>query len=173
MAKLDASGQTIAPPSYSEDTGWWVDKRGVRYVDNGVPYLTTYQLAAELGMYPETLFRWCRKWFGELPRGRAGAGMGYRIPEEYRMVARLWLSVEDPRVREVGRRAIITDPKEFLVVVANVGTTHYTDREVVGRVDTLTKHSTFRGQIISIMHVGDASNPNPEDPEQSDNQTGE
>jgi AraC-like DNA-binding protein len=155
MARLDSVGQTIAPPSYSEDPSWWVDKRGVRYVDNGVPYLTTYELAAELSMYPETLFRWCKKWFGVLPRGRAGAGMGYRIPLEYRMVARLWLRSEDNRLREVGRRAIITDPKDWVVVVDNIGTTHYTDREAVGRMDTLTKHPTFRGQVISTMYVGD------------------
>lgn len=159
MPRLDNKGEVVSPPSYSEQPGWWEDKRGVRYVDNGIPYLTTHQLAAELDLYPETVFRWCRKWFPQLPRGRAGAGMGYRIPLEYRMVARAWLQTEDPALREVIRRAIVAEPKNWVVVVDNVGSTHYTDREVVGRMETLVKHPTFRGHIISTMYVGDPNKP--------------
>lgn len=142
-----------AVPSLGENPDW-VDERGVRYVKDDVPHLTTHELAKSLGMYPETLFRWCRKWFGNLPKGRAGAGMGYRIPLEYELVARAWLMTEDPRLREVVRRAIVADPKDYVVVVANIGSTHYSDREVVGRVESLTSSPTYRHHALHIFHVG-------------------
>lgn len=147
----------VTPPTtYDKENWWWHDERGVRYVvSDDVLYLTTHQLAKELRMYPETLFRWCRKWFGDLPPGRDGARMGYRIPLEYRLVARAWLQTEDMRVREVARRAIVESPKNFVVVVANIGSTHYTDREVVGRIESLTTVPTFRGHAISVIYVGD------------------
>lgn len=133
----------------------WHDERGVRYVDDGEPYLTTHQLAKELGMYPETLFRWCVKWFGPLPAGRRGAKMGYRIPLEYRLVARAWLQTENPYLREICRRALVDSPKNFVVVVANLGSTHYSASEVVGRVDSLLKSSAYGTHLISIIGVGD------------------
>jgi hypothetical protein len=157
MAKVRDINAPPNPPPYSEDPDWWVDERGVRYADNGVPYLTTHQLARELDLYPETVFRWCRKWFGPLPQGRSGAGLGYRIPLEYRMVARAWIVTEDVRLREIMRRSIVADPKDWVVVVANVGSTHYTDRETVGRMETLIRHPTFRGHAISAMYVGDSN----------------
>jgi len=155
MARLDAMGAAITPPTFSEHEGWWEDKRGVRYVDDGVPYLTTHQLAKELGMYPETVFRWCVKWFGALPAGRGGAKMGYRIPLEYRTVARAWLQTEEPRLREVIRRAIVADPKNWVVVVANLGSTHYSGREAIGRMQSLVDSPTFKGSIVSMIYVGD------------------
>lgn len=140
-------------PSLGENPEW-VDERGVRFADTGEPYLTTHDLAKMYGMHPETVFRWCRRWFGNLPKGRAGAKMGYRIPLEYELVARAWLMTEDPQLREVVRRAIVTDPKDWVVVVANIGSTHYSDREVVGRVESLTSSPTYRHHALSIFHVG-------------------
>lgn len=154
MARLDNIGHTITPPPYTEQAKW-EDKRGVRYVDNGVPYLTTHQLAKEFDMFPETVFRWCRKWFGDLPKGRAGAGLGYRIPLEYRMVARAWLQTEDPRLREVVRRAIVADPKDWVVEVANLGTTCYSDVQTVATMERIIRTPQFKGQIVSTMYVGE------------------
>lgn len=133
----------------------WLDPRGVEYVTTDVPYTTTDALAKELSMYRETVYRWCFRWFGPLPEGRTGAKMGYRIPLEYLAVGRAWLQTEDPRLREVLRRAIVASPRNWVVVVANLGSTHYSVAEVVGRVESLTKHSTYRGQVVSVVYVGD------------------
>lgn len=135
----------------------WHDGRGVRYgvSNDDVPYLTTHELAKELSMYPETLFRWCVKWFGTLPKGRTGAKMGYRIPLEYRLVARGWLQTENPLIREVARRALVASPKNFVVVVANTGSTHYSVPEAVNRMESLLSASAYRGNLISMMFVGD------------------
>lgn len=150
---VTTKGKILVVPSVSQEPEWF-DVRGVRYADTGVPYLTTDELAKELSMYKETLWRWCRKWFGPLPAGRTGAKMGYRIPLEYRMVGRLWLMTEVPEIREPGRRAIIADPRNFLVVVANIGSTHYSVAEAVGRVETLLESPTFRSNTISTFYVG-------------------
>lgn len=145
----------LVVPSYAEQPVWH-DERGVRYVDDGVPYLTTHQLAKELDMYPETLFRYCRhKWFGPLPAGRSGAKMGYRIPLEYRRVARVHQQTEDLRLREVARRALVVDPKKFVVVVANIGSTHYSVPEVVGRMESLLASDAYRQDLISVIDTGD------------------
>lgn len=141
-------------PSVGEATTW-EDSRGVGYTVGGMPYLTTNELAIELSMHPETVFRWCRKWFGDLPKGRTGAKQGYRIPLEYRMVARAWLQTEDVALREVIRRAIVAEPRNWVVVVANVGTTHYSVSEALGRVESITRHSPYGNQIVSLMYVGD------------------
>lgn len=152
---VSSKPKEVVVPSFAE-APIWHDPRGVEYVTNpDVLYLTTDQLAKELDMYRETVYRWCSKWFGDLPKGRTGAKMGYRIPQEYLKVGRAWLQTEDPRLREVLRRAIVAAPRNWVVAVANVGSTHYSDAEVVGRVESLTKHSTYRGQTISVIYVGD------------------
>lgn len=137
----------------------WVDVRGVEYVgrsddDGQRTYLTTHELAKELAMYPETLYRWCVKWFGNLPAGRTGGKMGYRIPLEYRLVAKVWLRTEDARIREVARRALLESPRDFVVVVDNIGSTHYSVSEAVNRVESLSKSPTFRGSVITLLFVG-------------------
>jgi len=81
--------------------------------------------------------------------------MGYRIPLEYRKVAKLWLATEDHRIREVGRRALVSDPRNWVVVVAYLGSTHYTDREATGRIESLIGSDAFQGKVISTMYVGD------------------
>ena len=144
------------PPPVERTLDWWRDERGVRYVAGDVPHLTTWGLAKELDMYHETVYRWAKKWFGPLPEGRpATSNAGYRIPVEYRLVARLWLQTEDHRIREVGRRAIVTDPKNWLVVVDNIGSTHYSGGEAGERVLQLLREPTFKGRIISTVFVGD------------------
>lgn len=145
--------EKLVVPSVSQDPDW-LDSRGVRYVDDGTPYLTTNQLAKELGMFPETVWRYCVQWFGKLPKGRTGAKMGYRIPLEYRAVAKVWLQTRDPLVREAARRALVVDPKNFVVVVANIGSTHYSVPEVVGRMESLLGSSAYRQSQISVLYVG-------------------
>jgi len=49
----------------------------------------------------------------------------------------------------------MVDPRNWVVVVANLGSTHYDDVELVERVKVLAKHPGFQGQIISTMYVGD------------------
>lgn len=150
-------------PTYAEQSVWF-DSRGVEYVtlESVNPhaartYLTTHELAKEFKQYPETVFRWCRKWFGHLPQGRQGGKNGYRIPLEYRLVVRAWLQTEDVRVREVARRAILDSPKDFVIVVDKVGSTHYSVFEAVERVQALLTHSTFRNHVISLLYVGSDS----------------
>lgn len=151
----DISKTTTHVPKMGEQERW-LDPRGVEYVSNDMPYLTTGQLAKELdNQYPETVFRWCRKWFGNLPPGRRGAGLGYRIPLEYKRVGRAWLMTEDTHLREVVRRAIVDSPKDWVVVVANVGSTHYSVAEAVGRAESIAHSSTYRNHVISILYVGD------------------
>lgn len=134
-------------------------------------YLTTAQLADNLTRWasnrdrgrklahPETIYRWCRKWFGQLPEGRKGLHMGYRIPHVYKYVARLWWCVEDAQVREVGTRAILEDsgttPKSWVVVVADYGSTHYTGAQVADRVHSLLAVSEQRQTPIHVFYVGD------------------
>lgn len=137
-------------------------------------YLTTQQLAADLGawatnlddghkiLYTESIYRWCKKWFGQLPEGRSGPGMGYRIPLNYRYVARVWYLTEHPETRATATAAILADgenPKSWVVVVANLGSTHYTVAEVAGRVHALLPMARQRNRMVHAFYVGDERNP--------------
>lgn len=132
-------------------------------------YLTTYDLRDDLQEWATTymprskqfpgdaaIYRWCaRDWFGPLPPTRkAGRSNGYRIPLEYRYVARLWHVVEDPRVRAAGLDAILESPKSWLVVVANVGSTHYTQADTMDRIGKVLHRAEDSKLPITVTHIG-------------------
>lgn len=119
-------------------------------------FLTTTELAKRLEMWPEQVYRWCVKWFGTLPEGRRGQGMGYRIPLDYEKVARAWQQVEGPpQTREWLKQTILADPKNWVVLVGNVGSMHYTVGEVVERATQVLSPAQDRKVPISILYVGD------------------
>lgn len=117
-------------------------------------YLTTFQLAKELNMHPEQVHRYCLRWFGKLPPTRRGKGQGYRIPLNYRYVARGWLQTQDPEIREAMRAALSKDPKNFVVVVAGRASTHYTVHEAMERVGQVLESASRGPNITSVIYVG-------------------
>lgn len=141
-------------------TNGTVDKRGVRYaVPESEPILTTQEISKTLNLHQETVWRWCRRWFGQLPKGRTGRDMGYRIPPIYMKVARVWSRTQDETTREVARKALVDDGegKNFVVVVGNVGSTHYTGEQVVERLSSiLTTVSPSSIGSLHVFYVGDA-----------------
>lgn len=140
-----------------------IDPRGVRYmVPKGEEWLTTREVANLVEAHPETVWRWCRKWFGELPPGRAGTLMGYRIPPEYVKVARAWLTTENAECREAARGAILADPDKHYVLVmtgkgisvAKLASTHYTVEEATKRMlDLRELHPHHRS--LTLIHLRD------------------
>lgn len=136
-------------------------------------YLTTNQLAADLEawaslynekviVYPESMYRWCKEWFGDLPPHRTGPRNGYRIPLSYRYVARVWHQTQDPVIRDAARRAILDDypgHKSWVVTVANLSSTHYTVHEVADRVHSLAAIARQNNHMIHVLFVGDERNP--------------
>lgn len=117
-------------------------------------YLTTAQLARELHLWPEQVYRWCVSWFGGLPENRKGKGMGYRIPLHYRYVARAWLQTQDPELREQVRAAIDDDPKNFVLVVGNHTSTHYSVAEVQERMTQVLPLTERDNVVLHVIHVG-------------------
>lgn len=138
-----------------------VDPRGTAFPSINTPredYLTTWQLAQELGQYTETVFRWCKKWFGDLPSGRGGGGgregQGYRIPLEYRRVARGYLQTQDPKTRALLRKALVREPRDWVVIADNVATTHLTRAETIVRLQSILEHGSLPSQPIHVLYVG-------------------
>jgi hypothetical protein len=132
------------------------DKRGLRYtVPADESFVTTRELARYLGMHSETVWRWCRKWFGPLPPGRAGREMGYRIPPVYVKVARVWLLVEDAELRELARKALVNGGEQdnYVIVVAKEAFTCYSGEQVEERLRSLLEAGSF--QHMTIIYVGD------------------
>lgn len=119
-------------------------------------FFTTYQFAKLLRMSPAQVQRWCRTWFGELPPARqTGKGMGYRIPREYLRVARGWMQSQDPRLRETMRKAIVDAPnRDYVVVVGNLGSTHYTYLEAMARLESVLPRLPQKSQVVSLIYVG-------------------
>ena len=145
---------TFGVPSSHPAPAPVLDPRGIAY-NSPPPYLSTWDLAHELRVHPETVHRWCKRdWFGPLPAGRGGSKNGYRIPVEYRRIARVWMQTEDVRVRRVAQKALLEDPKSWVVVVDTVGSTHYSEGEAVGRVDSLLSVDSFRGKPLTVLYVG-------------------
>ncbi len=138
--------------NYKEDT------RGRAYPAISIPdeaYLTTYEVGLILRMYPESVFRWCRNWFGKLPPGRIGGKrMGYRIPLEYLYVARAWKQVEHPKLREQIRWALVDDLKDYVVLCGAVVSTHYTTGDVVERLQQLYNNPMLSQQVTTVVYVG-------------------
>lgn len=133
-----------------------VDARGVRYPSRHAPrhtYLTTDELAKELRLAPQQIHRWCRAWFGPLPDGRAAKGQGYRIPKEYRYVARFWKAVQDPHDRNQAWKALVDEPRPWVVVAGPHVSTHNTAGEVATRIDNLLHSSASRERVVTL-YVG-------------------
>jgi len=125
-------------------------------VQDSATFYTTYQLAKLLRMSPAQVQRWCRTWFGELPPARkTGKGMGYRIPREYLRVARGWMQSQDPKLREVVRKALIEQPgRDYVVVVGNLGSTHYTYLEAMSRLESVLPRLPNSQHVVSVIYVG-------------------
>lgn len=134
-------------------------------------YLTTYDLAEELGSWirehfpgvralphNESVRRWCKRWFGTLPPGRTGGrGAGYRIPPVYRYVARAWWQSVDEQVRAGSLHALIADPRPWLVVVGKFASTHYSKDEALERARQLLQG---QAKYIHILYVGPMEDSN-------------
>jgi len=117
-------------------------------------YLTTHELAQELGVSASQIGRWCHRWYGELPANRRGRGQGYRIHPHYRTVARAWMQTEDVVVREAVRKALAESPRNFVVVVANRASTHHTVLEAMRRVQNLLPKAANASEPVTILYVG-------------------
>lgn len=134
-----------------------VDRRGVRYaVPSTETYLTVTEIAKTLNLHSETVWRWCRKWFGALPPGRAGRGMGYRIPPVYLKVAKVWGMTEDERIRNLAREVLVREGegKNFLVVVGKEGSAVYSGEQVVERLKSVTADTP--PDMIAVIYLGDS-----------------
>lgn len=127
-----------------------------RMVQDPSTYYTTWQLGKMLKMAPGQVHRWCVSWFGQLPPARqTGKGMGYRIPLEYLRVARSWTQTKDPKLRKALREAIVAQPgRDYVVVVGNQGTTHYTYPEAMARLDSVLPRLPRESHVVSVMFVG-------------------
>lgn len=137
-------------------------------------YLTTTELAEDLAMwagqqgsrlprtkknpYDTQVYRWCRRdWFGALPSGRNGRGLGYRIPLRYRYVARLWQLTEDLDTRRLGLKALVDDDfpvRPWLVMVGKFVSTHYTEAEALARVEGLITEARTQQSVLKVLFVG-------------------
>lgn len=117
-------------------------------------YLTTQQLADSLNLSPSQVVRWCHRWYGVLPESRKVKGQGYRIHPSYIRVARAWLQTEDTVVREAARKALAESPRDFVVVVANRGSTHYSVIEAMRRVESILPVASRSREPVSVMYVG-------------------
>lgn len=121
-------------------------------------YITTYQLADDLGMHYRQIYRWCQRWYGPLPPARQGGkGMGYRIHPVMRRVARGWLQTEDPVAREAIRAALMKWPRDWVVAIGNRATTHYTAQEALqaARDGISSGRATLQRLPTSILFVGE------------------
>lgn len=138
-------------------------------------YLTTTELAEDLALwargvegsrlprtkknpYDTQVYRWCRRdWFGALPPGRNGRGLGYRIPLRYRYVARLWQLTEDPDTRRLGLKALVdeeVDVRPWLVMVGRFVSTHHTQMEALFRVEAVLAEVQNQQSVLKVLHVG-------------------
>ena len=119
-------------------------------------YLTTVDLAKELKQDPKKIHRWCQRWYGALPSLRRGKGMGYRIHPDMRRVARGWLQTEDDVVRDAMRTALVKEPRDWVVVVGKLASTHYTAAEALERVEKVLARSRNKPRQVSVLYVGDS-----------------
>ena len=135
-------------------------------------FLTTTELAEDLTVWanqpgtslPSTkrhpheahVYRWCRRdWFGALPEGRQGRGLGYRIPPKFRYIARLWLLTEDLPTRRLGLRAFTEgDARPWLLMVGKHVSTHYTEAEALNRISSVLLEAKNTQSVLKVLYVG-------------------
>jgi hypothetical protein len=65
------------------------------------------------------------------------------------------VQVPDHKIREQLAKVLSKDPKDWVVVVGNMASTHYTDSEVVSRVNQLLVTARQRNLAITLVYVGD------------------
>lgn len=123
-------------------------------------YYTTEEVAKHLGTGYRTIHRWCTQWYGPLPAGRQGKGMGYRIDPDMLRVARGWLQVKDHQVRAAMLKALEKNPRDWVVVFGNQAETHYTVSEALRaiRAGIESRGSALHKTAISIHYVGEPHN---------------
>lgn len=117
-------------------------------------YITTTQLGRMLGKDQKHIHRWCQRWYGPLPKTRRGRKMGYRIHPEMVRVARGWLQTEDDRVRDAIKYALLREPRDWVVMVGNEASTHYTAAEALQRAEQFLLEVRNNPMVISVMYVG-------------------
>lgn len=133
-------------------------------------YLSTVELAARLRAWAgthaigsansdivyQTVHNWCRRdWFGPLPPERKGRSHGYRIPPHYEYVGRVWMLTQDEHVREVAQQLITPESaRDWLVVVANVGSLHYSQEETEQRIAAVLRQVLLRSAPLHVLYIG-------------------
>lgn len=122
-------------------------------------YYTTTQFAEIMGVQVPQVVRWCQRWYGSLPPTRGTKGQGYRIHPYMVKVARAWKQTEDPIVREAARAALVEAPRNYVVVVANRGSTHYSVIEAMRRVEILLTSATEHSKPVTVLYVGEPNTP--------------
>lgn len=115
-------------------------------------YITTEQLAREVGVTYYTVRRWCQWWFGELPPGRIGKGLGYRIPFKHRHVAHGWVQSKDHDIRKIMERVLLANPNPWLVVAGKRGETFDTYQQVLHQVEHVLKSK----ETVHIYYIPSA-----------------
>lgn len=114
-----------------------------------MPVWTTYKLAEYLDTNVTRVQRWCKKWFGDLGKGKnVGRSQGFQIPWEYVWIARGWLQTEDETTRGHIVNLCRNDPQDWVVVVDGIASKHY-DIEAV--IDRMTKVKS----IATAIYVGE------------------
>jgi len=121
-----------------------------------------WEMSRELDVQNGTLSRWVKQWkldLSPLPPSQLGGkarGSGYNLPTEYTLVGRGWKLTTDKRVRELMLRILPTDPKPFLVVVADVGIACYDAEQATQEVARiLASEAIGIPETVSVFHVGD------------------
>jgi hypothetical protein len=113
------------------------------------PVWSTYELAEYLDQHPQTVIRWCRRWFGDLGKGRnVGRGQGYQIPWQYVYLARAYLRTDHDPTRRMIRDAILASPKDWVVVVDSIV---YTCYDLPEAVDKAVKASDY----ACLIYIGE------------------
>jgi hypothetical protein len=113
------------------------------------PIWTSYELAEYLDQIPQTVIRWCRKWFGDLDKGfNVGRRQGYEIPWQYVYVGRLYLRTQHDPLRQLVRPVLLASPKDWVAVVDGVAQTCYTRDEAVEKVRRFH-------QAAHLLYVGE------------------
>jgi hypothetical protein len=106
------------------------------------PTWTSYELAEYLDQYPQTVIRWCRRWFGGLEKGfNVGRRQGYEIPWQYVYVGRAYVLTEHDPLRRLILPVLLASPKDWVIVVDDVAETCYSKDQAVEKVRRFQHHA--------------------------------